>query len=250
MARWIVLARSKRAPLRLAMVRIGKTAINGAGDRALFFVVQPDTFAAALRVDRVRLPALADRLVRALRLADSAVDAPLGSGVAIASDRLALASNSRTGRGPRRGSNADLGRSGSNVDGGRRRAQNQAQRGAAVSDHPLFAFVPRGRAGSTQVGSGRTRSDAVGFSRIQSDSVGFGDSLELCASTCASIRCTGSILVQCRPLLYPSLLASRARPPPAPVPTRGRGSPIRSRKTPPAFHHRPFPTPEWKESPR
>src|SRR5262249_4454129 len=64
--------------LALAVVRIGHAAVDRADLGALLLGVEADALGAQTRVDDERLFALADGLVRALRLADAAVDAFLG----------------------------------------------------------------------------------------------------------------------------------------------------------------------------
>ena len=75
---WIALARSNSAPSCLDVVGIRHAAVDRADRGALLGLVEAHTLGAELRVDHEGLLALADRLVRALRLADAAVDALLG----------------------------------------------------------------------------------------------------------------------------------------------------------------------------
>src|SRR5437879_11855711 len=61
--------------LGLDDVRVGDAAVDGADGRASFLLVETAAFRAEQRVDDEDVLALADRLVRALRLARAAVDA-------------------------------------------------------------------------------------------------------------------------------------------------------------------------------
>ena len=64
--------------LGLDVLGVGQAALDRAHSLTSFVIVEPDALGAEVRIDDVDFVALADGLVRALRLAGTAVDAVVG----------------------------------------------------------------------------------------------------------------------------------------------------------------------------